>query len=469
MRAFSALLAVLLLAAGCTAARRDRRGASPRFEGDLEARLRSAPPDRRFTVLVDLSGALDPLPVRDRLRREGVPKAERRARVVAALERDAEARQAPLLRAVDAAIETGALDYARSIAIVNRLVVEGSAAGILALAARPEVAVVRPDWTSRPAGSALESTFTPDGSTLPEHFVSWAIPSMRADALWDRGLDGKGVLVASIDTGVYAAHEQLAGRQAPAPRGWVDPVEGSEEARDPHGHGTGVMSVAVGGNVDGRIVGVAPAATWATALGNWRNYYSRSRMTLAADWILRTSRPDVLVNAWSHDEGRCTDFDLPFVRAWEAAEIFVAFPTGNAGPAPSSGESPAQLPGVFAVAGIDREGRPSPSSSRGPSPCGSERFPAVSAPGAALPHAHPFTPRSYVAGQGTSFSVGLAGGGAALLLQAHPEATPEEIARALLTGARDVPPAGADDATGAGTIDLPEALAALERMAKDRR
>jgi bacillopeptidase F len=463
MRPFSALFALVLLLAGCAASHRGGSSPSPRFEGDLESRLSAAPEDQRFTVLVDLRDGFDPVALRDRLRREGVPKAERRSRVVEALEREARTRQAPLIEAIDRAIAEGTLDYASPVAIVNRLVIEGSAAGILTIAKRPEVAIVRPDWTSRPAGSALEPSFTPDGSTLPDRFVSWAIPSMRADAMWERGLTGAGVVVASIDTGVYGAHEQLAGRNAPEPRGWFDPVEGSTEPRDPHGHGTGVLSVAVGGNVEGRMVGIAPGATWASALGNWRNYYSRSRMTLAADWILRTARPDVLINAWSHDEGRCTDFDLPFVRAWEAAEIFVAFPTGNAGPAPGSGESPAQLAGIFAVAGIGPAGGPSATSSRGPSPCGSTRFPTVAAPGAALPHAHPFTPRSYLAGQGTSFSVGLAGGGAALLLQARPEATPEEIARALEAGARDVAPPGIDDATGAGAIDLPAALAALER------
>ena len=114
-------------------------------------------------------------------------------------------------------------------------------------------------------------------------------------------------------------------------------------------------------------------------------------MSLAADWILRVARPDVLVNAWSHDEGPCSEFDLPFINAWKLAEIFVVFPAGNAGPEPGSGEAPAQLTGcypdhgpVFSVAGVTAELTPHIESSRGPSRCGSETFPTVAAPGADL-------------------------------------------------------------------------------------
>ena len=70
-------------------------------------------------------------------------------------------------------------------------------------------------------------------------------------------------------------------------------------------------------------------------------------MSEAADWVLRVARPDVLINAWSHEEEGCAGFDRPFIDAWKAAEIFVVFPVGNSGPAPGSGETPGILGGTL--------------------------------------------------------------------------------------------------------------------------
>jgi subtilisin family serine protease len=419
-------------------------------------------------VLFDLTEQADLMALGRRLTSESGTKSNRRATVVAALERVADRQQARLRPEIDRLLSEGSVSYARPVAIVNRLVVEGTPDGIRALAASPEVAQVLPDWTSeRPRGAAVEPS-AGDARPLGETFRSWAVDATGASRLWALGLDGAGVSVGSIDTGAFEAHEQLHGRLLPGERGWFDPVEGTSSPTDGHGHGTGVLSQAVGSNVEGRVVGIAPGARWCAALANWRNFYSRSRMTLAADWMLRVGRPDVLVNAWSHDEGDCAEFDRPFINAWRASGIFVVFPAGNRGPAPGTGEAPAQLAGilpdggpVFSVASLGPAGAPLASSSRGPSRCGSPGFPSVAGPGGDLPMAAPGSPRTYVRAEGTSLTAGVVAGCAALLLQAEPETEPEELERVLIESARDVEPAGRDDATGAGAIDLPAALAML--------
>lgn len=446
-----------------------------RFEGEFEARLRAASPTSRVVALVDVREQVDLDALDQELEAADLGKDERRAAVVRALESTAEASQAALRPELDRRVAVGEIDYWRGFAVVNRILVEGRPSGILALADLEAVAWIRPDWTSERRGR-LEATLTPEGVPVPERFTSWGVVATGAPALWAEGIDGTGVVVASIDTGVAGRHEQLAGRMLPAPAGWFDPVEGTTAPRDNHGHGTSVLSVAVGGNTSGKIVGIAPGATWASALGNWKNHYSRSRMTEAADWIFRVVRPDVLVNAWSHDEdGPCQTFDLPFVRAWQAAGTFVVFPAGNAGPGEATGESPAQLPGGFpdggslvSVAGLASNGTIHPRSSRGPSRCGAHPFPMLAAPGADLPYAYAGDPTGYASGQGTSLAAGVVAGGAALLLQAVPEASPTELARALRETARDVPPPGGDPAAGAGAIDLPRALARLREIARER-
>lgn len=447
-----------------------RRLAIPgdRFEGDFCSRLRSAAPSRRFVALVDLTEQLDLRTLARRLRAASASKTEGRAAVIAALEGVAARQQARLRPLLDRLLADDSISYVHPVAVVNRVIVEGTAAGLLAIGTSPEVAAVRPDWTSERAASRAPDTPEDPGEPLGAAFRSWAIEAMKADRLWRLGFDGTGVVVATIDTGAFEAHEQLREHRVPGERGWFDPVEGSTTATDRHGHGTGVLSQAVGGNPDGRVVGVAPGARWAAGLGNWKNFYSRSRMTLAADWILRVARPDVVVNAWSHDEGECNDFDRPFIDAWKASGIFVVFPAGNAGPERATGESPAQLRGifpgggaVFSVAALRESGGPYALSSRGPSRCGSLAFPTLAAPGADLPMASPGGPKAYVRGGGTSLSAGLVGGAAALLLQAAPETDPETLERVLVKSTRDVALPGRDDATGAGAIDLVAALALL--------
>ena len=429
-----------------------------KLEAGLRARLDEAPPGESLRAIVDLTEQVDLSVLSRMLREQPRSKSERRAAVIATLERVADRQQARLRPEIERLKADGVIDYVRPVAIVNRLLVEASASGLLALAESPEVAAILPDWTSERDGGRGESDSAESSAEIHE---SWAVSAMGIEALWDRGLDGSGVVVATIDTGAYGEHEQLRERMLGEGRGWYDPVQARPTPYDSHGHGTSVLSVAVGSNPSGRVIGVAPGAQWAAALGNWKNFYSRWRMTEAADWILRVARPDVLINAWSNDRSECSDFDLPFINAWKAAEIFVVFPAGNAGPDPASGEAPASLTGtlpdggpVFSVAALLPGGEVDPTSSRGPSRCGSQVFPSLAAPGANLPFAALGRPTAYAVGGGTSLAAGLVGGAAALILQADPELSPAEVERILLETARPLPPPNDPDTTGAGGVDL---------------
>src|SRR5215213_2115652 len=71
-------------------------------------------------------------------------------------------------------------------------------------------------------------------------------------------LDGTGVGIAVLDSGIYNAHKSFAGHY-----GGGKDYTGEARTDDPHGHGTHVASIAAGGSdaVKGKYVGIAPNAT----------------------------------------------------------------------------------------------------------------------------------------------------------------------------------------------------------------
>jgi serine protease AprX len=308
--------------------------------------------------------------------------------------------------------------------VVNRLLVEATPAGIAALKARPEVAAVvlemeleEPALMARP----------PEGERR-----SWAVDAVGAPAAWAQGLDGTGVVVGVIDSGASATHEQLAAGFAGR---WLDPDGGSAEPRDTRfGHGTGVLSVAVGRNVSGVTLGIAPAATWIACAALPRGRYNNVLATQCADWMLNVGRPDVLIAAWVLPEKGCDRSLQRIVDAWRAAGILPLFPAGNYGPGERTDRSPANYEGALSVGGTAYE-----KTSRGPSACGGGAFPRLTAPAERLIAAFPLSRNTYLTAEGTSFAAGIAGGAAAILIQSRPGALVPELERALGSGQLDIP------------------------------
>ena len=225
--------------------------------------------------------------------------------------------------------------------------------------------------------------------------LDWGISDTNADDFWATyGLQGDGIVVANIDTGVQWDHPALdqafkCGTNPSNPACWADPSNicgGS--ACDNNGHGTHTMGTMVGDD-DPTLtyqVGMAPNAQWIACKGCESNNCSDAALNACADWIIAPNsnpdnRPNVVNNSWGGGGG--DDWYLDKVEAWRAAGIFPAFSAGNSGPTCSSLGSPGDYQESFASAAHSSSRTIASFSSRGPGYFGHDPYtkPNISAPG----------------------------------------------------------------------------------------
>ncbi len=427
----------------------------------------------KLRIMVDLSVQLDLAAYGERLRRRGADKFERRRQVIASLHQVAARSQRSLQPLLDELQRAGSIDSYRGFSVVNRLVVTAAPSAILELAKREEVTEIVEETTR----DALVLTRAADSAAGPPADRSWALDALGVDSLWTDGIAGRGVVVGIIDTGASAAHEQLQDNFRGGVHSWYDPSGRSTVPQDSRqGHGTTILSVAVGQNAAGQILGVAPQAEWIACAGIPDGRYNNVALTECADWMLNVGQPDVLINAWLLPSPGCERSLQRIVDAWRAAEILPVFSAGNDGPAPQSDRSPANYIGLYpgdgatlSVGGATRSGAALPTSSRGPSSCDGSVFPALVAPAKDVFAAIPLTPSTYKLAQGTSVAAGLVAGAAAVLLQQYPQASVADLEEALKSSAVDLGPAGPDNTFGYGQLYLPAARDSLAGSLRERQ
>ncbi|TDH67056.1 hypothetical protein CCR75_008447 [Bremia lactucae] len=180
------------------------------------------------------------------------------------------------------------------------------------------------------------------------------IKLLHAPQLWNKGVKGKHVIVASIDSGVRYTHDAL--RQTF--RGtlsngnvdfdysfWFPPTtdmsKETPDTADKVGHGTHTMGTAVGGNG----IGIAPEATWITAraFDVW-GAAKKSDFLVAAQWVLCPTKldgskvncslgADVITNSYGVDRSTSEyshwTWLQPIIDTWRAAGVYPVFASGN--------------------------------------------------------------------------------------------------------------------------------------------
>jgi uncharacterized repeat protein (TIGR01451 family) len=394
-----------------------------------------------------------------------VSASERRQAVIMALQATAERSQGELRSYLDGQQAHGKVARYTPYWIFNGLAVEGDRETLLALAARPEVKIIRADRKLY-----LEETPTgPQQSAALE----WNIARIRADLVWHAlGIDGTGVVVANMDSGVdwqhpalqtkyrgydpHGLHKHFGNWHCATDEGYVYPGDG-------HGHGTHTMGTIVGAGDPA--IGVAPGARWiAVKAFHDEGYTYDSWLHASFQWLLdpdgnpsTDDAPDVVNNSWGSSDGYLETF-RPDVQALLAAEIFPVFSAGNDGPATSTVGSPASYPESFAVGATNSDDYIAYFSSRGPSPW-SEIKPEVSAPGVNIRSSLPGG--SYGKGDGTSMAAPHVVGLAALLLQADPGLTISEMEHVITSTAVSLGSPTPNNDYGWGRIDAYNAVTAV--------
>jgi bacillopeptidase F len=335
------------------------------------------------------------------------------------------------------------------------------------LAARKGIARIRPD-------SLLQApAVNYAGASPPE----WNLNAVQAPALWSQGLDGSGVVVANMDTGVDADHPNLATKWRGGSNSWFDPHGQHATPYDASGHGTQTLSIMVGGDIGGSAIGVAPGAQWIAAkIYNDAGQAHYSDIHLAFQWLLdpdgdpaTLDAPDVVNASWGlvGSAGQCiTEFSAD-LDALKTAGIAVTFAAGNDGPAPLTSLSPANNAAGFATGAIDQTLALASFSARGPSACDGLIYPKLSAPGVGIKVADlslgGLPQYAYVSG--TSYAAPHAAGTLALLAAAFPEASVAELDAALTQSAHDLGVGGADNGFGYGLLDAQAAWTRLDTPA----
>jgi bacillopeptidase F len=454
-----ALIRAALVALGVVAAISGRPAAAGEIDFALLDVLATANADQKISVIVELDNGFDIA----NFKRAGV-RSERRTALIRELRRRSEASQKPVRELLHA---RGVADHTVLWAI-NGLAIEAIPELIRELATRPEVAEVRLDAAMNLAG--------PKVAAMAE--AEWNLEMVGAPDLWARGHSGDGIVVAVLDTGVDALHQDLAGRYRGGDNDWFDPYGERAEPHDTQGHGTQAAGLIVGGDAGGTSIGVAPGAEWiASRVFDDAGQGTVSGIHQAFQWLLdpdgdpaTDDAPDVANNSWGFQDNpdECyLEFaeDLELLRA---AGIAVVFSAGNGGSASNTSISPANNPGAFPVGGVHENGQILLSSARGPSACGGGTYPALVAPGSGM-RTSDLTlgggfPGSYTGVSGTSFAAPHVSGAIALLLSAHPEATVAQLEQALAESAEDLGEDGPDNDSGYGLLDIVKAEAALAAL-----
>lgn len=313
-----------------------------------------------------------------------------------------------------------------------------------------------------------------------EYRENSSLAQMNIQAAYENGITGDGIIVAVVDSGVSPVPE-LQGQIHPASTNIV--TGNATDADDFIGHGTGIAAIIAArqdhstNNSPFNMHGIAFNAqilnintTDAANCPDFDNCSFFSTDIANAFDYARNNGAKVINESLGSDSLSGSTANAAFQRAVDA-NILIVFPAGNIGPSTPAGVSDsAQLSASYAynpnangqiiIAGsVDENNVISDFSYR--SGAAAQNVFLVTPGGDVTAPDHDTTNGfEYVSFTGTSASTAQVSGAAALLIEAFPSLSAQQVANLLFTTATDLGDPGPDAIYGRGLVNLEEAFSA---------
>jgi serine protease AprX len=332
-----------------------------------------------------------------------------------------------------------------------------------------------------------------------DYFLNQSIPLVGADRVWtELGFTGRGVGIAVIDSGIDGTHPDLPFGQKVIQNVKVGPdlfgtgpivVENLANTDTTSGHGTHVASIAAGTGaaLAGRYRGVAVDANL-VGLGAGEALFVFTALE-SFDWVLANRGAygiRVISNSWGTTGPFSPDDPVNVAsRMARDAGLTVVFAAGNDGPDENTLNPYCVAPWVVCAAAGLRDGQTlADFSSRG-IPGDSLYRPTITAPGVGIVAARATTgivmatffavdsidlgtdAVYYMAISGTSMATPHVSGTVALMLEANPALTPDQIKSALVGSATPMP-GYAEYQVGAGYLNAFQAVTTALMLASNQ-
>lgn len=274
----------------------------------------------------------------------------------------------------------------------------------------------------------------------------WHLDSIELYPALDEGYSGNGILIGFIDSGYDPNHLEIKDKAHPQ-FGFYDAVQYRRTPYDDVGHGTYVVSLAVGDSV-----GVARGAQFSMARAFKGGEGYASDIHEAFEWffsLFDSGAPPRIINGSFGITGEPDNTEFfDDILTLEACGVIPVFAIGNDGPYGASSEPPGNYPISLGVGAVDSTLSVTYFSSRGPAPftglyadttywpLPDWNFlkPDIVSPGYHVLGAWPGG--IYKSLSGTSVSAPLVAGAVAILLEKNHSLTFREVYEALAVGAK---------------------------------
>jgi parallel beta-helix repeat protein len=370
-------------------------------------------------------------------------------------------------------IESAVISYANTVEYTHRLVKSDIKRADINITLKSEFKNVFNGFSADIFRSDVEKIKDiPHVKTVyPDNEVSIALQDsvflMNATEVWqmkdsnNKFVTGENITVAIIDTGIDYIHPDLGGGFGPGYKviGGYDICNNDADPMDDHGHGTHCAGIVA---ANGTLKGVAPSAKLMAykvlssgGSGASSDVIAGIEMAIDPDGNPTT---DDGADVISMSLGGWGDPDDPTAQAVDTATdagIIVVVAAGNSGPYKETIDSPGCARKAITVGASDKSDVIAGFSSRGPVIWNDEVLikPDVLAPGVSIYST--YLSGGYASFSGTSMATPHVAGAAALLLQGHPDWSPEEVKSALSSTAIDLNYSVYDQ--GSGRIDVLDA------------